>query len=166
MADIQAVVHERRQHDENVSEQLRLIRQAVLEVQRMNHNKLQSTISLQELHRTVVQEGRVGAASPASSPNAMISELQGLSPRLQELFLRPEYKSLLLDRHLLSYTVSGDSPSGAFGVVHKGTYLGQPVAVKMLLTKDPTLRAVKEILDEALVRTVWERMSSLLALPI
>jgi len=40
---------------------------------------------------------------------------------------------------------------GAFGEVHFGDYIGQPVVVKMLLIKEPTLDAIKEILDEALI---------------
>jgi len=91
------------------------------------------------------------AASVRRVERSLLDELASLPPRIRDLLLMPEYKSLLLDRSLLSYTENVDSPSGAFGIVHQGTYLGQPVVVKMLLTKSPTPSSVKEILDEALV---------------
>jgi len=197
-------MHERRKHDDDVSGQLKLLRQAVLEVQKLNHNKMQSTMSMINLHRTIVEEGEHqqakktkkkkrakepgaqyrGEEAPSliqptvieeseiivapidANPQVHIEErsarapltptdrqehndLSDLPPRIRDLLLKPQYKSLLLDGTHLSYKESKDAPSGAFGVIHEGTYLGQPIVVKKLLMKNPTNSAMKEILDEA-----------------
>ncbi|CAB9500749.1 RGS domain-containing serine/threonine-protein kinase A [Seminavis robusta] len=157
LSDIQLLMHDRRQHDQDVSEQLRMIQQAVLQVQKAQHDKSKTSMALQGLHKTLKDDQRYRhnkGMEPSGVAPSIISttpELEGLSPRLKELFLRPEYKSLLLDRNHLRYTESRSSPSGAFGVVHEGEYLNQPVVVKLLLANDPTMKAMKEILDEALV---------------
>ena len=205
--DIQSLLHERRQHDEDVSGQLKLLRQAVLEVQKLNHNKLQSTMSMMNLHRTIVEEGKHkqskskkkkrakepgaqyrgeeapslvqpstdlqepeinvapagrnapmyieerisarAAPTPLAYQQHKHDDLSDLPPRIRDLLLKPEYKSLFLDSAHLSYKESEDAPSGAFGVIHEGTYLGQPVVVKKLMMKNPTNTAMKEVLDEA-----------------
>jgi len=214
LGEIQSLLYERRMHQDDVSAQLHLLRQVISDVQRLNHNKLQSAVSLKKLHQTLIKEGvyqaknrvkkerkeqkrqqrepgavyrgdeapslirdvsktfvapdstltsppsieqPLGRVPAAAGPSAtrqehfLIDELSGLPPQIQELLLKPEYKSLILDSSHLSYRESVDSPSGGFGVVHNGTYLGQPVVVKMLLSKDPTFQSIKEILDEALV---------------
>lgn len=178
LGDIQNLMQQRRRHDEDVSEQLRLLRQAVLEVQRLRHNRLQSTLSIKRLHRTIIQEGEnskvprepdIGSRkgtpksifteeratrAPDRTPEESSAQLQNLSPRIRSLFTKPEYKFLLLDKKFLLLDNNKESTipqSGAFGVIHTGVYLEHPIVVKMLLTKDPSLSAIKELLDEALL---------------
>jgi len=197
LGEIQSLLHHRRKKDDDVSGQLKLLRQAVLEVQKLGHNKLQSTMSLKALHRTLVEEGEDtkpkkaknrakepgavyrGEVAPSlvqvpsvemetapsiAAPPVYIEELvrraprtpedcdlHDLPPQIRALLEKPEYKSLMLDSSLLEYKKSKDAMSGAFGVIYPGTYLGQPIVVKKLLMKNPTKRAIKEILDEAVL---------------
>jgi len=98
--------------------------------------------------------------SVAATATIGVNTSNGLSPRIQELFESPKYASMLLDKTHLTYQVEIDDPSGAFGVIHKGSYLGQPVAVKKLLTKTPSAKAIEEVLEEALLMKTYNFMKS------
>ena len=70
VGDIQKLLQERREADCDVSTQLRLLRQAVLEARREEHSRLKTTASLKKLHRTLVAASQNDNGPKLSRPGA------------------------------------------------------------------------------------------------